>query len=62
MALEKNRHSKNNKADVESVCGFDKDAALYIDARTVAPLSNKAKKQSVPWDETGERLTKVSPL
>ena len=37
----------------KKVCGSELFSAMYIDART--------KGGDIPWDETGEAITKVTP-
>ena len=63
----------NTKSDVDSItriskktnkynsalCGLDAGRAMYIDARAM-PGNGQGNRQ-LPWDETGDVLTKVSP-
>ena len=42
------------KVQAGHICGGNKLAAMYIDTRRVA--------DAVPWHETGELLTKNTPL
>ena len=44
---------------MSDLCGLDAGRAMYIDARAM-PLRSQGNKQ-LPWDETGDVLTKVSP-
>ena len=44
---------------LSALCGLDAGRAMYIDARAM-PSRSQGNKQ-LPWDETGDVLTKVSP-
>ena len=46
--------ARNFKFFKKSTCKMDRFAALYIDTRRI--------KDDVPWDETGEFITKNSPM
>ena len=52
------RIAKKTK-QLTALCGIDAGRAMYIDARAM-PSHQQGNKQ-LPWDETGDVLTKVSP-
>ena len=53
------RIAKQSPKYMSDLCGLDAGRAMYIDARAM-PLRSQGNKQ-LPWDETGDVLTKVSP-
>ena len=53
------RISKKTDKYMSALCGLDAGRAMYIDARAM-PGNGQGYKQ-LPWDETGDVLTKVSP-
>ena len=50
---------KTGEDYMDALCGIDAGRAMYIDARAM-PGRGQGPKQ-LPWDETGDVLTKVSP-
>ena len=48
------KHTGNER----DVCYKQKGKALYIDAR----VNDPSPKKMIPWDETDDELSKVSPM